>query len=126
MAKGSQSCSIIRGLTNVLCCQSLRSVSTPGAVQRHRLSLPLSLSLRLSVYVLGHINAPSSRQELCPGKGVTSAAEIAPPHISARHAFGRGNIRETYQPRTESLFCLTKRTNIIVSNSSNRCLLLKY
>lgn len=54
------------------CRESVRSVSTPGAdVHWPRLS--------------SGINAPPPlEKELCPGKGVTSAAEIAPPHISAR------------------------------------------
>ena len=39
--------------------------------------------------LLGYKTHPRLSKELCPGKGVTSAAEIAPPHISARTRFER-------------------------------------
>lgn len=62
------------GARDVLSQESVRSVSTPGAVQWP---------------CLGYKTHPRLSKELCPGKGVTSAAEIAPPHISERTRFER-------------------------------------
>lgn len=79
----------------------VRSVSTPGAVQWPRLSSGITYETH-----------PRLWKELCPGKGVTSVAEIAPPHISARTRFERW--WKGRRGAKDSLFRLIKRANIYI------------